>query len=72
MMEHNASTQLDSLLHDLTLKGARQLDPAGLHYIETLTRRAASQHGRVRQLLDEKIGLAERALIEKLGMLKKG
>lgn len=66
MMEHNASTQPDSLLHDLTLKGARQLDPAGLHYIETLSRRASAQQGRVRQLLDEKIGLAARALVERL------
>jgi hypothetical protein len=66
MMEPNDSTQSDSLVLDLTSKGARQLDPAGLHYIETLSRRASAQQGRVRQLLEDKIGLAARALIDRL------
>ena len=46
--------------------GAGQFNPVGLHYLEVLARRANSQQGRVRQLLDAKLAHALAAFNERL------
>jgi hypothetical protein len=66
MTETVDRTPPDSLVHALTVRGALQFDPIGLHYIETLTRRASTHGGLVRQLLDGKIRAAAAALEDRL------
>jgi hypothetical protein len=66
MTETVDRTPPDSLVHALTVRGALEFDPIGLHYIETLSRRASAHEGRVRQLLDGKILAAATALDRRL------
>lgn len=53
------------LIHALTLQGAHQFDPMGLHYLETLARRASVHQGGVKRILDEKLGAATAAFKER-------
>ncbi len=58
-MTESAPSDTDAQIHALRSQGAERFDPVGLHYLEALLRRAQTQQGTARRILDGKL---ERAL----------
>lgn len=53
-----SSSDFSALIASLRSAGAEKFDPVGLHYIDTLARRATSHEGSVRRLLDARLAQA--------------
>lgn len=53
-------------IHALRSQGADRVDPVGLHYLEVLSRRASTQQGAARHLLEDTLARALEAYVQKL------
>jgi len=51
----HSSPDFNALIASLRESGAGQFDPVGLHYIESLSKRAVEQQGSIKHLLDAKL-----------------
>lgn len=58
LQQENQADDLASQIASLRLKGADQLDPVRFHIIEALARRALQHQGRVKRILDDRLGKA--------------
>lgn len=65
-MTESRPTDATAQIHALRSQGADQFDPVGLHYLEVLSRRASTQQGPVRRVLDGKLAQTLAAYTQKL------
>lgn len=61
---------MDALLASLREEGGDRFDAAGWHYVDTLTRRAASHQGSVRRLLEAKLERAVTSFAERFAQAR--
>ena len=62
----DSEPDFDAAIAVLRARGAQRVDPIGLHFIESLARRAAAQQGAVRSVLHGKLAVALAACGERL------
>ncbi len=65
-MTESGPTDTAAQIHALRSQGAERCDPVGLHYLEALLRRAHTQQGTARQILDGKLEQALAAYTQQL------
>lgn len=66
----DSSIEFGTLIASLRTAGAGRFDPMRLHYIEVLSKRAATHHGRVRHLLDARLAQALAAFRERFDLAR--